>query len=88
MLAVCKAMERRSLEDKKRMLREGLNICLEKGLTAVQTNDEGCVQAYTELLAEEEAMRAGVEAEGVSAQSMPIRVFLTPNYVEINEEGD
>ena len=79
-------VQTRTDEDKKHFLREGLNMCLRHGLTAVQTNDEGTVQAYKELLAQQEAEMAQAEG-GNEVQSVPIRVFLTPNHSELNEEG-
>lgn len=47
---------------------EGLEICQNFGLTAVQTNDEGSLHIYTKLESE---------------KRLPIRVFLTPNYTDL-----
>ena len=38
------AMGVKSLKQKKRFIVDGLARCVELGLTAVQTNDEGCLQ--------------------------------------------
>ena len=50
-----------------------LNICLRAGLTSVQTNDEGCYDAYTEL------DRAGL---------LPIRVYFTPCITDLDVPKD
>lgn len=47
---------------------EGLNICKNFGLTAVQTNDESSIHIYKKLENE---------------KRLPIRVFLTPNYTDL-----
>jgi hypothetical protein len=80
-------MEKRSLAAKKQSLRDGLNLCLAKGLTAVQTNDEQCVEAYIELQRDQEALLGGGGVGDEEGESLPIRVFLTPNHTELSEEG-
>ena len=57
-------------EQKLRFLKEGIQLCLQSGLTSVETNDEGCYESYCQLLNE---------------QALPIRIFLTPTYSEIHE---
>lgn len=60
----------KTAEQKLRFLKEGIQLCLQSGLTSVETNDEGCYEIYTQLLDD---------------QSLPIRIFLTPNYSEVHE---
>jgi predicted amidohydrolase YtcJ len=66
----------KTYEQSKRFLEEGMDLCLQNGITSVHTNDEGCVIPYQKL--EKERL-------------IPIRIFLTPNYAElhqvINETG-
>ena len=61
-------MGQKTIEEKKRFIREGLEQCLRYGLTSVHTNDESSVHAYKYLLCE---------------NKLPIRVFLTPVYTDI-----
>jgi predicted amidohydrolase YtcJ len=53
----------KSIEQKKKFLKDGLEICLKSGITSVQTNDELCYHAYQELQKEDD---------------ISIRVFFTP----------
>lgn len=69
---VAKCFNKKSPEELKRFIREGLAICLQNGLTGVQTNDEKSVHVYSQL-----------QSEG----SLPLRVFLTPTYADIHREG-
>eukprot|EP01036_Dinobryon_divergens_P027009 gene27009-35715_t len=59
----------RSFEEKRKFISEGLGICAQAGLTCVHTNDESSVSVYQAL-----------QQEG----SLPLRVFLTPNYEDIH----
>ncbi|CAM9101259.1 unnamed protein product, partial [Ectocarpus fasciculatus] len=63
----------KSNEEKKRFIKNGLDMCLRYGLTTVQTNDEGAMGIYQELMA---------------ADMLPIRVFLTPTHTDIFGSGD
>eukprot|EP00597_Dinobryon_sp_UTEXLB2267_P001830 CAMPEP_0170066592 /NCGR_PEP_ID=MMETSP0019_2-20121128/6234_1 /TAXON_ID=98059 /ORGANISM="Dinobryon sp., Strain UTEXLB2267" /LENGTH=251 /DNA_ID=CAMNT_0010273725 /DNA_START=386 /DNA_END=1138 /DNA_ORIENTATION=+ len=58
----------RTLEEKRKFIIEGLNLCAAAGLTSVQTNDETSISVYKQLQQEE---------------LLPLRVFLTPNYDDI-----
>ena len=69
---VAKCFNKKSPDELKRFIREGLAICLQHGLTGVQTNDEKSVHVYSQL-----------QDEG----SLPLRVFLTPNYTDIHPQG-
>jgi predicted amidohydrolase YtcJ len=60
----------KTTEQKLKFLKEGIQLCLQHGLTSVETNDEGCYDAYSQLLQE---------------NSLPIRIFLTPNCSEIKQ---
>ena len=62
--------QNKTFEQRLQFVKEGLQLCLQSGLTAVETNDEGCYGCYEKLLSEND---------------LPIRVFLTPNYAEIND---
>jgi predicted amidohydrolase YtcJ len=65
----------KTFEQKMRFLKEGMQLCLETGITSVQTNDEACLQAYQKLESEDE---------------LPIRIMLTPVHAELsvlNESG-
>jgi len=53
-------------------IRTGLRMCVENGLTAVQTNDENTWHLYTQLADRDE---------------LPLRVFLTIQQEEIGKEG-
>ena len=61
-------MGKKSHSEMKSFISDGLSLCAKKGLTAVQTNDANALSVYRDLLAE---------------NSLPIRVFLTPNYEEV-----
>lgn len=52
-------------------IREGLHVCLSKGITCVHTNDDHSLELYQNLQ---------------SQQLLPIRVLLTPNQQELTEE--
>ena len=54
-------------------IKKGLDMCLRYGLTTVQTNDEGTMDIYNEL---------------VAADQLPIRVFLTPTHADIFGSDD
>lgn len=56
----------------KNFILQGLSRCLSFGLTCVQTNDEGCYEAYKAL--EKDA-------------ALPIRVFFTPTFDDCMSEG-
>lgn len=60
----------KTFEQSLKFVQEGLTLCLQNGLTAVETNDEGCYPCYQKM---------------VDENSLSIRVFLTPNYVELKE---
>lgn len=49
-------------------LKEGLQLCVESGITSVQSNDELCYEAYQEI---------------IKSAELPMRVFLTPVYHEL-----
>jgi predicted amidohydrolase YtcJ len=66
-------LNKRSSEEKKRFVKDGLNMCVQRGLTAVQTNDERCFEVYRELMREEQ---------------LPIRCFLTPVQAELSDNLD
>jgi hypothetical protein len=68
----------KSAEENRRFISEGLELCLSKGLTAVQTNDINSLVNYTRML-ESNGGRAGGD--------LPIRVYLTPSFEEITKEG-
>lgn len=57
-------------ETRKLYIHKGLQLCLQNGITAVQTNDERAWGIYTEL-----------KNEG----NLPIRVFLTPYHEEVGQ---
>lgn len=59
----------KSHEHRLRFLKEGMDLCVKAGLTSVQSNDEGCLEAYQELQRE---------------QSLPLRVMLTPVHAELS----
>jgi predicted amidohydrolase YtcJ len=61
-------MGKKSPQDTLRFISEGLRLCSSVGLTSVQANDACSLAVYENL-----------RGEG----SLPIRVFLTPNYEEI-----
>lgn len=63
---------KQSRESKKEMIANGLQQCLEMGLTTVQPNDGGTWDIYQEL-----------QEEG----RVPIRVYLTLNHEELGKEG-
>ena len=69
------AMGSKSHDERKQFIRDGLKACLDCGLTAVQTNDEGCYRVYQEMNAEEGGDR------------LPMRVFLTPTEKELGDES-
>lgn len=52
-------------------VREGLQVCLRKGITCVHTNDEHSLSIYQQLQAQ---------------QALPIRVLLTPNQQELDHD--
>lgn len=54
--------------DKRLFISEGLSMCCKMGLTTVQTNDDTSINVYKALQNE---------------KKLPIRVFLTPNQVEL-----
>lgn len=60
----------KSYEQSLQFVKEGLALCLQNGLTSVETNDAGCYSCYEKLNQE---------------NSLPVRVFLTPNYHELDE---
>lgn len=66
-------LNKRSAEEKKRFVKDGLDMCVQRGLTAVQTNDERCFEVYQELV------RDG---------GLPIRCFLTPVQAELSDNPD
>ena len=55
-------------EHRLRFLKEGMALCVNYGLTSVQTNDEACLDAYLELQQRKE---------------LPLRIMLTPTYAEL-----
>lgn len=71
---VLAVMGSKSQEEKIKFISEGMKNCLRVGLTAVQTNDASSLLVYRKLQEED---------------SLPIRIFLTPNYEElsISEDG-
>jgi len=58
----------KTFEQKKQFIKDGLSLCMKSGLTSVQTNDENTLDVYRALLLEDQ---------------VPIRVFLTPNQEEL-----
>lgn len=64
-------MGKKSHQDISRFITEGLRLCSSMGLTSVQSNDASSLAVY-KVLREE--------------CSLPLRVFLTPNYEEIATE--
>ena len=42
-------MNVKTIEERRRFITEGLELCASKGLTAVQTNDEGSMELYRSL---------------------------------------
>ena len=72
---VLSVMGKKSHLEMKSFISDGLSSCVKKGLTAVQTNDANALLVYRDLLAE---------------NSLPIRVFLTPNFEEVtlNDENN
>ena len=66
---VVSVMGKKSQAEMTSFISEGLSQCVRKGLTAVQTNDVAALHSYRKLLQE---------------NSLPLRVFLTPNYEELN----
>jgi predicted amidohydrolase YtcJ len=64
-------MGKKSPQDTLRFISEGLRLCSSVGLTSVQANDACSLAVYENL-----------RGEG----SLPLRVFLTPNYEEIVPE--
>ena len=67
---ITKAMEKKTYHHIQKYIKEGLSICCQFGLTSVQSNDESAVSVY-KLLQE--------------TDELPIRVFLTPTYDDINK---
>ena len=65
---VMRAVNVRSKEEKKHLIKNGLNMCLKFGLTCVQSNDEDAMDAYQDM---------------VTADELPLRVFLTPTHGDI-----
>ena len=65
---VVAVMGKKSPGELERFISEGLRLCSRMGLTSVQTNDVSSLAVYKKL------------CEG---DSLPIRVFLTPNYEEL-----
>jgi predicted amidohydrolase YtcJ len=61
------------LSQQMRMIKEGMTMCTQFGLTTVQTNDDGALLAYRELQQKLE---------------IPLRIFLTPVHEELNRDGD
>lgn len=49
-------------------LQEGMQLCVESGITCVQSNDELCYEAYQDI---------------INSTKLPMRVFLTPVYHEL-----
>ena len=64
-------MGKKSHQDISRFITEGLRLCSSMGLTSVQSNDASSLAVYKDLRGE---------------CSLPLRVFLTPNYEEIATE--
>ena len=64
---------KKSLEELKGFISDGLALCSRKGLTSVQTNDIAALEAYRELQRHD---------------ALPLRVFLTPNYDELFHDSD
>lgn len=61
-------MDRKTHEDKKRFIEEGLTLAIKCGLTAVQTNDSNSFKIYKELL---------------DSDRLHLRIFLTPDYDDL-----
>ena len=70
---VLAVMGSKSPEEKVKFISEGMKNCLKVGLTSVQTNDASSLSVYRKLQQE---------------NSLPIRIFLTPNYEELSAEDD
>jgi predicted amidohydrolase YtcJ len=66
-------MGKKSSEEMKSFITDGLNLCVKMGLTSVQTNDAESLSVYKELQNEDK---------------LPVRVFLTPNYEELLVKGE
>lgn len=66
---ITNVMNKKRYEDHKKFIKEGLNLCCRNGLTSVQTNDEASYKIYQELM---------------KAHMLPIRVFLTPSYKDLD----
>lgn len=64
-------MGKKSRQDISRFITEGLRLCSSMGLTSVQSNDASSLSVYKNLREE---------------CSLPLRVFLTPNYEELATE--
>jgi predicted amidohydrolase YtcJ len=64
-------MTKKSVEQERRFIIDGLNTCLSYGLTSVQTNDAGCYNVYKSLRDENQ---------------LKLRVFFTPNHSEISAD--
>jgi predicted amidohydrolase YtcJ len=62
----------RSVEQKQHFISLGLEQCVRFGLTAVQTNDEACYEAYVALR---------------DAHRLPIRIFLTPTFEDYSKHS-
>jgi predicted amidohydrolase YtcJ len=62
----------RSVGQKQHFISLGLEQCVRFGLTAVQTNDEACFDAYVALR---------------DAHRLPIRIFLTPTFEDYSKHS-
>ena len=60
-----------SVTGKTRLISNALALCADVGLTSLHTNDELCLSVYRDLQ---------------SADRLPVRVFLTPNFSDLLEE--
>lgn len=72
-LMTMKAMGNKSQSDLCRFIKEGLALCVQSGLTSVQTNDEGSFKVYQGLR---------------DVDELPLRVFLTPTFADLNKSVD
>lgn len=70
LLLITKTMSQSKTDAQKRkFILEGLKMCVESGLTSVQTNDESCYHIYNELQ---------------QADQLPCRVYLTPTIQDLD----
>lgn len=85
---IMKAVGSKNDASKEKLIQRGLQLCSRFGITSVQTNDETALRVYKNLQAKQRLYEHNETSLSDSLPPLPVRVFLTPMYMEIMDDEE